>query len=88
MSGNEVVSVLFGYLRVPLKDTPLNPPEGGKCQKMRSFPPFGGIKGGARGGGVDLIMRKKYRENFVEYGKNIARISSNMTKISREFYLI
>jgi len=43
------------------------------------------IKGGARGGGVDLIMRKKYRENFIKYDKNIARISPTLTKISRYF---
>ena len=34
------------------------------------------------------IIRQKYRENFIKYDKNIARILSNTTKISREFYLI
>ena len=31
---------------------------------------------------------QKYRENFVRFVKNIASISSNMSKISRAFHLI
>ena len=27
-------------------EAPLSPPEGGKCQRMRRFPPFGGTKAG------------------------------------------
>jgi len=40
----------------------------------------------ARGGGNHDARGKKYRENFIKHDKNIARILSNQTKISREFY--
>jgi len=49
-------------------DLPLSEARRGKQPHFLIFPPFGGIKGGCV--------------------KNIARISSNITKISREFYQI